>query len=135
MASRLGGGFQGSLTGYDNARFIVGSTAKSIGDSRFRRGFQRTRPAAQNAGENLFVGHARRLAFALSLAIEFDCYLIDEVIMVGEQTSTRNAITSYSRSGGTGRWASHPTARTYPRVLQSGHGSPERIWNGVFRSR
>jgi capsular polysaccharide transport system ATP-binding protein len=26
-----------------------------------------------------------RLAFALSLAIEFDCYLIDEVIMVGDQ--------------------------------------------------
>ena len=25
-----------------------------------------------------------RLAFALSLAIEFDCYLIDEVIMVGD---------------------------------------------------
>jgi capsular polysaccharide transport system ATP-binding protein len=26
-----------------------------------------------------------RLAFALSLAIEFDCYLIDEVIMVGDR--------------------------------------------------
>ena len=25
-----------------------------------------------------------RLAFALSLAIEFDCYLIDEIIMVGD---------------------------------------------------
>jgi capsular polysaccharide transport system ATP-binding protein len=26
-----------------------------------------------------------RLAFALSLAIEFDCFLIDEVIMVGDR--------------------------------------------------
>jgi capsular polysaccharide transport system ATP-binding protein len=26
-----------------------------------------------------------RLAFGLSLAIEFDCYLIDEVIMVGDR--------------------------------------------------
>ena len=26
-----------------------------------------------------------RLAFALSLAIEFQCYLIDEVILVGDQ--------------------------------------------------
>jgi capsular polysaccharide transport system ATP-binding protein len=26
-----------------------------------------------------------RLAFALSIAIEFDCYLIDEVILVGDQ--------------------------------------------------
>ena len=30
-------------------------------------------------------GMRARLAFALSLAIEFDCYLIDEVIMVGDQ--------------------------------------------------
>ena len=29
-------------------------------------------------------GMRARLAFALSLAIEFDCYLIDEVIMVGD---------------------------------------------------
>lgn len=26
-----------------------------------------------------------RLAFALSLAIEFECYLIDEIILVGDQ--------------------------------------------------
>jgi len=30
-------------------------------------------------------GMKARLAFALSIAIEFDCYLIDEVIMVGDQ--------------------------------------------------
>jgi capsular polysaccharide transport system ATP-binding protein len=30
-----------------------------------------------------------RLAFALSLAIEFDCYLIDEVILVGDQNFQR----------------------------------------------
>jgi capsular polysaccharide transport system ATP-binding protein len=29
-------------------------------------------------------GMKARLAFALSLTIEFDCYLIDEVIMVGD---------------------------------------------------
>jgi capsular polysaccharide transport system ATP-binding protein len=29
-------------------------------------------------------GMRARLAFALSLAIEFDCYLIDEVIVVGD---------------------------------------------------
>ena len=29
-------------------------------------------------------GMRARLAFALSIAIEFDCYLIDEVIMVGD---------------------------------------------------
>jgi len=30
-----------------------------------------------------------RLAFGLSLAIEFDCYLIDEVIAVGDQRFQR----------------------------------------------
>jgi capsular polysaccharide transport system ATP-binding protein len=30
-------------------------------------------------------GMQARLAFALSIAIEFECYLIDEVIMVGDQ--------------------------------------------------
>ena len=29
-------------------------------------------------------GMRARLAFALSIAIEFDCYLIDEVVMVGD---------------------------------------------------
>jgi capsular polysaccharide transport system ATP-binding protein len=32
-----------------------------------------------------FLRDAARLAFALSLAIEFDCYLIDEIILVGDQ--------------------------------------------------
>jgi capsular polysaccharide transport system ATP-binding protein len=34
-------------------------------------------------------GMRARLAFALSLAIEFDCYLIDEVILVGDQDFQR----------------------------------------------
>ena len=37
-------------------------------------------------------GMRARLAFALSLAIEFDCYLIDEVIMVGDQNFQRKCI-------------------------------------------
>ena len=35
------------------------------------------------------VGTMARLAFALSLAIEFDCYLIDEIILVGDQNFQR----------------------------------------------
>jgi capsular polysaccharide transport system ATP-binding protein len=34
-------------------------------------------------------GMRARLAFGLSLAIEFDCYLIDEVIAVGDQNFQR----------------------------------------------
>jgi capsular polysaccharide transport system ATP-binding protein len=31
-----------------------------------------------------------RLAFAVSLAVDFDCYLIDEVSAVGDKRSTQN---------------------------------------------
>jgi capsular polysaccharide transport system ATP-binding protein len=34
-------------------------------------------------------GMRARLAFGLSIAIEFDCYLIDEVIMVGDRRFTQ----------------------------------------------
>jgi capsular polysaccharide transport system ATP-binding protein len=80
------GGFQGSLTGYDNARFI----ARIYG-----RDYNRIKDYVEDFAEigrymNMPVktyssGMKARLAFGLSLAIEFDCYLIDEVIAVGDQ--------------------------------------------------
>jgi capsular polysaccharide transport system ATP-binding protein len=82
----LGGGFQGALTAIDNIRFLA-----RIYD----------RPAAQmlhavetfaELGDALTMpvkhyssGMRARLAFGMSLAIEFDCYLIDEVIAVGDE--------------------------------------------------
>lgn len=80
------GGFQGSLTGYDNARFIARIYDKPYGGMRdfvedfTELGFQLHLPVKQYSS-----GMRARLAFALSLAIEFQCYLIDEVIMVGDQ--------------------------------------------------
>ena len=82
----FGGGFQGSLTGYDNARFIARIYDRSYAEMRdFIEEFT-------ELGTNLHMpvkiyssGMRARLAFALSLAIEFECYLIDEVIMVGDQ--------------------------------------------------
>jgi capsular polysaccharide transport system ATP-binding protein len=82
----FGGAFQGSLTGIDNIRFL----------SRiYRSDFARMRASVEDfaeLGEFLYQpvktyssGMQARLAFALSIAIEFECYLIDEVIMVGDQ--------------------------------------------------
>jgi len=81
----FGGAFQGSLTGIDNIRFL----------SRiYRSDFARMRASVEDfaeLGEFLYQpvktyssGMQARLAFALSIAIEFECYLIDEVIMVGD---------------------------------------------------
>jgi capsular polysaccharide transport system ATP-binding protein len=81
----LGGGFQGELTGYDNIRFIT-----RIYDAKFKETFDYVSDFTE-LGKYLYVpvrfyshGMRMRLAFALSLAIDFECYLIDEVIAVGD---------------------------------------------------
>lgn len=84
------GGFQGSLTGYDNARFIAriyGRTYKEL--KEFVEEFTELGSALKSPVKTYSSGMRARLAFALSLAIEFDCYLIDEVILVGDQNFQR----------------------------------------------
>lgn len=84
------GGFQGSLTGYDNARFIAriyGYEYREIRD--FVEEFTELGAQLKMPVKTYSSGMRARLAFALSLAIEFDCYLIDEIIMVGDQNFHR----------------------------------------------
>jgi capsular polysaccharide transport system ATP-binding protein len=81
----FGGGFQGSLTGYDNARFISRIYGHSYAEIKdFVEDFTELGPQLRMPVKTYSSGMKARLAFALSLAIEFDCYLIDEVIMVGD---------------------------------------------------
>src|SRR6478672_546316 len=89
----FGGGFQGSLTGYDNARFIAriyGRDCRDLAD--FVEDFSELGKQLKMPVKTYSSGMRARLAFALSLAIEFDCYLIDEVIMVGDQNFQRKCI-------------------------------------------
>ncbi|HDL4646731.1 TPA: ABC transporter ATP-binding protein [Mannheimia haemolytica] len=79
------GAFQSSLTGMDNLRFV-----SRIYDADFDYVKSFTEEFSE-LGEYLYEpvksyssGMKARLAFALSLSIEFDCYLIDEVIAVGD---------------------------------------------------
>lgn len=84
------GGFQGSLTGYDNARFIARIYGQSYAELRdFVEDFTELGGALRMPVKTYSSGMRARLAFALSLAIEFDCYLIDEVILVGDQDFQR----------------------------------------------
>ena len=84
------GGFQGSLTGYDNARFIARIYGTSYGAMRdFVEEFTELGNSLKMPVKTYSSGMRARLAFALSLAIEFDCYLIDEVILVGDQSFQR----------------------------------------------
>ncbi|MBU6143333.1 MAG: ABC transporter ATP-binding protein [Betaproteobacteria bacterium] len=84
------GGFQGSLTGYDNARFIARIYGRSYAEMReFVEDFTELGGSLKMPVKTYSSGMRARLAFALSLAIEFDCYLIDEVILVGDQNFQR----------------------------------------------
>jgi capsular polysaccharide transport system ATP-binding protein len=86
----FGGGFQGSLTGYDNARFIARIYGQNYRDIRdFLEDFTELGRQLTMPVKTYSSGMKARLAFALSLAIEFDCYLIDEVILVGDQNFQR----------------------------------------------
>lgn len=86
----FGGGFQGSLTGYDNARFIARIYDREYGEMReFVEDFTELGSQLKMPVKTYSAGMKARLAFALSLAIEFDCYLIDEVIMVGDKNFQR----------------------------------------------
>jgi capsular polysaccharide transport system ATP-binding protein len=86
----LTGGFQGSLTGYDNARFIARVYDRDYPEMKaFVEDFTELGRQLRMPVKTYSQGMRARLAFALSLAIEFECYLIDEVIMVGDQNFQR----------------------------------------------
>lgn len=86
----FGGGFQGSLTGYDNARFIARIYGRNYKDLKaFVEDFTELGHQLKMPVKTYSSGMRARLAFALSLAIEFDCYLIDEIILVGDQNFQR----------------------------------------------
>lgn len=84
------GGFQGSLTGFDNARFIARIYQREYAVvRRFVEDFTELGKQLRMPVKTYSSGMRARLAFALSLAIEFDCYLIDEIILVGDQNFQR----------------------------------------------
>lgn len=79
------GAFQGSLTGMDNLRFICrvyDADEDYVHD--FTESFSELGRYLYEPVKRYSSGMKARLAFALSLAVEFDCYLIDEVIAVGD---------------------------------------------------
>lgn len=81
----FGGGFQGSLSGLDNIRFLARLYRKNFENILARvDDFAELGPALKLPVKHYSSGMRARLAFGLSLAIEFDCYLIDELVAVGD---------------------------------------------------
>jgi capsular polysaccharide transport system ATP-binding protein len=86
----FGGGFQGGMTGVDNIRFIARVYRRSItGLIDQVDKFAELGDALMMPLKHYSTGMRARLAFGLSIAIEFDCYLIDEITAVGDASFTQ----------------------------------------------
>jgi capsular polysaccharide transport system ATP-binding protein len=80
------GGFNGSLTGEENCRFVARIYGQDVD-----RVIDETREFAE-VGKYFYMpirtyssGMRARVAFGLSMAIDFDMYLVDEVTAVGDK--------------------------------------------------
>ena len=79
------GAFQGTLTGLDNLRFICRVYGTSTEDKiPFVQEFSELGSYFYEPVKTYSAGMRARLAFALSMIIEFDCFLIDEIVSVGD---------------------------------------------------
>jgi len=81
----LGGGVHPSLTGLDNLRFICriyGIDYRS--KLEFVEEFSELGRYLHEPLSTYSAGMVGRLSFAVSMAVEFDCFLIDEVTAVGD---------------------------------------------------
>lgn len=81
----FGGAFQGSLTGLDNLKFICRVYGVNYKDKiDYVEEFAELGRYFREPVKTYSSGMRARLAFAISMAIDFDCFLIDEVIAVGD---------------------------------------------------
>ncbi|WP_459618477.1 ABC transporter ATP-binding protein [Bordetella sp. 2513F-2] len=84
----LSGGFQGSLTGRQNVKFVCrvqGVSGEAMRECvRSVQEFAEIGSAFDEPVKTYSSGMRARVAFGLSLAFDFDYYLIDEAISVGD---------------------------------------------------
>lgn len=81
----FGGAFQGSLTGIDNIKFICRIYGVNYLEKiEYIDDFSELGKYLLEPIKNYSAGMRARLAFGISMAVEFDCFLIDEVVAVGD---------------------------------------------------
>lgn len=120
--------FQSSLSGADNARFIAriyGKDVKELQD--FVEDFAELGPYFRQPLNTYSAGMTARLAFGISLAIRFECYLIDEITAAGDErfrVRTENALAE-RRSEATLVMVSH-----VPETLRSYCSQGAVLYNG-----
>ena len=81
----FGGAFQENLTGVDNVRFISRIYAQDFESNlAFVEEFSELGAYLREEVRTYSSGMRARLAFAISMITEFDCFLIDEISAVGD---------------------------------------------------
>lgn len=86
----FGGGFETTMSGVDNIRFIARIYGVPLQDAVERvDDFAELGRHLQLPVKTYSSGMRARLAFGLTLAVDFECFLIDEVISVGDQRFQR----------------------------------------------
>lgn len=86
------GSFNGSLSGYENATFV----ARIYGQEtdrvlEFVREFSQLGEHLNMPVRTFSSGMRARLAFGVSLAVDFECYLVDEITAVGDSRFQRRS--------------------------------------------
>ena len=125
----FGGGFHPALSGAQNARFVArvhGRDPTKLAE--FVALYSELGPAFQHPVETYSTGMRARLAFATSIAIDFDVYLVDEIIGVGDAAFRRKCQISFRQRLNRARvlMVSHnaDTLRTFCQsalLLENGH--------------
>lgn len=96
----MAAGFQHTLSGADNARFIARIYGRPIQETvDFVEDFAELGEYMRMPMMTYSSGMRSRLALAVSLAIDFDCYLVDEALAVGDTRFGRAFAERIERSG------------------------------------
>lgn len=97
----FGGGFQGSMSGFDNLRFICriyGADREKV--VAFVQEFSELDDYLYMPVSSYSSGMRAKLAFGISMAITFDYYLVDEITAVGDASFRRRCDQEFSKRSG-----------------------------------
>ena len=86
------------MTGRDNLRFVARIYSQNIREvTDFVEDFSELGDYLDAPVKTYSSGMMARLAFGLSMAIEFDCYLIDEITAVGDSRFQERCAQAFAR--------------------------------------
>ncbi len=94
----LSTGFQGSMTGAENTRFVcrIYGAYRTRAVEEFVKEFSELGHDFYLQVKTYSSGMRSRLAFALSMAFKFDVYLLDEITSVGDPKFREKAVATFS---------------------------------------